>query len=296
MKIKEWLKNIKNDLNEIQEIRAKTPKVRFKSIKLEAYIGNWMRIIPFSKVTRIYKISNQELTKVELNFGRLLKEIGINEQETCIIFPISKYYESNLTFNCILESTGQSIEITLRPGDCIDFSPEMIISIPNGSVCYEYFANLEPKLYLSRKALQNSDNTYYRDLNSYFARYKLNKQKDFSLEIEVERPNGTELKVPNGYILNNESELETYLLNLKKDADPIDVFDNFCEICFKDEPIEEIKRQRITLEFTPYSDRNYPYICKITLIDGCVQVFLDDNGQILTVSSNYANRKELKKN
>lgn len=293
MKLIEYLENIKTSIIQNQKRKKSTPKVEIKDFSLKANIGHWLGVIPLNKVNNYLELTDKEIEEIELRFGELLKEIGISEDETCIL---SGYNKRNFLFNCLLKKKGTSLRIFLNYGDGIDFSPEMVVI--NGEVTnnYDYYNNLEPKLYFRRRTIRNSNNIYFRDFYSYFANIALTSENSYLLKIHVNRPDGLQSEIPNGFILNNESELETYLLNLKKDANAIDVFDNFCEICFKDEPIEEIKKQRITLEFTSYSDSNHPYICKITLIDGRIQIFIDDNGQILTFSSNYANRKELKKN
>lgn len=282
MKLKEYLQNIRRQIIENRQMRDENPKVRFKSLKLEAAIGHWLGIIPLDKTSRIYKISNRELTSVELEFEKLLKELGVNEMETCELSPINISDNSDIIFNCSFVSSGASKKIILRYGDCIDFSPEMIITTPLCSFSYEYFNNLNPKLYLREKGIQNTEtkSTYYRELCSYSAKFKLVKKNGFSLEIEVDRPNGTEVKIPNGFVLDNESELEKYLLNLPTDANPVDIFNNFCEICYKGASEQEINKQNITLEYKPHllSDLNYAGVCKIILNNGTLQIYTKDKG------------------
>ncbi len=184
------------------------PKIVITDNKLIIGINKWLKEeeYPSLKTYKQKKLSKLQIIEIENKLGFLLKEIGINKNETCIL---SNFDENLYTFNCHLKESNIDILINLR---WKNETKEIIVEKQNTKEVYTYNQEKlkKPKLNLKAYTITNeqNSNTYYRYLSKKIISIKLQNQNNY-LELNIEKPNKNEtLK------LENESEITNYLLNL----------------------------------------------------------------------------------
>ncbi len=142
------------NLNGLLKIITKepvTPKVVFKELNLQVAIGQWLGILASQQsiktpdytmytllsadeLLKCNYISKEELNLVTEKFGHLLKIIGVDNNETCVL---SKYDEHTFSFNCLFKKSGENAEINLRWSN-LDDAAEFNINYRNQRSTYYY--------------------------------------------------------------------------------------------------------------------------------------------------------------
>ena len=228
------------------------PLVKFNDTKLQLKIGEWTGILNSKKLSQLSYLNNypyldvEELIKktniledttdllnnISKEFGKILKELGVDKDEIC---TIDYHNIDDFSFNCHFEKANKDAKISLKWDD-IDHDPRISIEDNNKKEEYYYgraYNNKPSKLYFKNYTLYRENNSLFRYLTESFASFRLN-ENNYSLSLEVSRPKGNKDSV---YKLNNEEELQEYLLNLSFPIDISDVYKHISEIALG--PINE---------------------------------------------------------
>lgn len=232
-------------------ISKERPKIIFEEPTLQFAIGQWLKILPTVMVTNFFgverrknldykslrkskKISKSELTLVSMVFEMLLKKIGIENKEICVL---NNFDEEKFTFDCNLIKSKEKISIFIRQEDYFEFGPELTITTDKYEKTYDYSKNYNNKnmtLILRYYTLKNNDNnnTCFRYLGDHSTCFKL-KNGDLELSINVYAPYDYILtESPEGkFRLKNEEQFEEYLLNLSAPIDILSVYNMFRKTC-----------------------------------------------------------------
>ena len=229
--------NILKDKKEILDV----PKVIFKDSELQFTIGQWLGILSSQKNWvnshfAIYKyLKAKKFREIEKKFGLLLKMTGIENTETCIL---SQFNKNNFSFNCHFNNSDNDANISLRWGDMIDFNSELIINYQNECKTYDYWTEYgenTTRLKLQDYTIKNpeNENSCYRYLSTYKIYFTLTNGK-YSFLIEIERPESIKADIFGDYDyvfrLENEDQLQQYLLGLTFPLEIDEVYKKICEI------------------------------------------------------------------
>ncbi len=253
MNIKEIIKRKKNKVSDVPKVEKRTPdvpKVVCEDLELQVAIGQWLGVLSSvqsfgnSALTVYTQLSAEELIErtgipidkfeeIEAKFGFLLKTVGIENTETC---TLDQFDKNNFSFNCHFDNRGDDATISLRWGSMIDSGPEFIIDYQNESRTYDYWAEAEEKsakLKLQHYTIKNPENgnSCYRSFSPYKAHFTLTSD-EYSLSIEVARPESIKTSILSGYIfrLENEEQLQQYLLGLTFPLKLDEVYKRICAI------------------------------------------------------------------
>ena len=283
---KEKKDNLKND----QEV-LDVPKVEFANLELQGTIGQWLGVLSsrqsvgnsfFSVSTHLsveelikkVNISEKQWKEVETKFAILLKLAGIPSTETCILGNLNK---DDGTFECVFKNSEEDANIAIRWGDMLDYWPELTISYQNESKTYDYFEETKDnpmQLRLNHYKIKNptNGNSCYRYLSEYTSYFTL-KSGEYSLKIEIKRPESVNTYEVSNYTfrLENEEELQKYLLNLTFPLDINEVYKKIREISVS--AVEEYPsfKLKVTKEL---DEKNIKITDMMILKDGQLENFI----------------------
>lgn len=166
------------------------------------------------------------LNRVKQEFGRILKMAGVPEDEVCIIDQFDK---ENFSCRVHFYRENKDYAMSFRWGDPIDNLAQITIADDKRSDTYEYLhytdgttpSELTPYHY----TIKNGDTSCYRFLSAYSAPYRVS-NGDYTFTIDVARPESITTPGYTGYRfhLNNEAQLEEYLLGLTFPFDISEVY------------------------------------------------------------------------
>lgn len=118
----------------------------------------------------------------------------------------------------------------------LDDGPEFTINYQNMSKTYDYWQEYEERsirLKLQHYTINNPENgnSCYKDLSVDTANFIL-KNGEYSFSIDIKRPKSSKVDVLSDYVfrLENEEQLQQYLLGLTFPLDINEVFKKICEI------------------------------------------------------------------
>lgn len=256
-KIIEKIKGVntdKNDNNKNEDVINVTPvdldvpKVIFKNIILEVTIGQWLGIfsslvgrgnsefkiythLAAEELMEFLSPSSKDLDIVALKFGALLKSIGVDSSETCVLGDFDK---DKFTFKCHFDNSGEDVSMKASWGDGIDFGPELTIESEKASKTYDYISEYKERpasLHLQHSTIKNPDNdsSCYRFMSPYSLSLSLS-NGSHNLELNISRPNYNvdDPRRDEDFVLKNEDELRQYLLGL---SFPINIGEVYKDIC-----------------------------------------------------------------
>lgn len=258
MNIKDIFKGKKKEENKILDIPADekkaldVPKVVFGDLELQVTIGQWLGILSSQQgfgnygFTIYTHLSAEELMKkvnipaekfeeIVTKFGLLLKLAGIDNTETC---TLNQFDKDKFSFNCHFNNSGNDANISLKWGNMIDFGPELTINYQNECKTYDYWSETEEKstrLKLQHYAIKNpeNENFCYRYLSPYKTYFTLT-SGEYSFSIEIDRPESIKVDIFSDYDyvfrLENEEQLQQYLLGLTFPLEINEVYKKICEI------------------------------------------------------------------
>lgn len=252
-------------------ISKEMPKIIFEEPTLQFAIGQWLEVLPTVVVTNFlsikrrkildYKslmkskmIGKSELSLVSMVFGMLLKKIGIENKEVCVL---NNFDEEKFTFDCNLTKSNEKIAMFIRWEDYVEFGPELTITTDRYEKTYDYSKNYNNKsmtLVLRYYTLKNkqNNNECFRYLGDNSTSFKL-KNGALELSINVYAPydyilsESTEGK----FRLKNEEEFEEYLLSLSFPIDILSVYNMFLKTCLD----EGIKYPSIEIKVEKSDDK-----------------------------------------
>lgn len=238
------------DISKAEEELLDVPKVVFEDLELQVTIGQWLGILSSQqsfgnsgftvythlsaeKLMKKVNIPAQKFEEIVTKFGFLLKLAGVDNTETC---TLDQFDKDNFSFNCHFNNRNNDANISLRWGDMIDFGPEFTINYQNESKTYNYYEESEEKpirLELQHYTIKNpeNENSCYRYLfpdETYFT--LTNGEYNFS--IEIKRPESIKVDIFSEYVfrLENEEQLQQYLLGLTFPLEINEVYKKICEI------------------------------------------------------------------
>lgn len=249
-------------------ISKEMPKIIFEETTLQFAIGQWLEVLPTVVVTNFLSIKRRkildykslmkskmvgksELSLVSMVFGMLLKKIGIENKEVCVL---NNFDEEKFTFDCNLTKSNEKIAMFIRWEDYVEFGPELTITTDKYEKTYDYSKNYNNKsmtLILRYYTLKNkqNNNECFRYLGDNSTCFKL-KNGDLELSINVYAPYDYILTetTEGKFRLKNEELFEEYLLNLTLPIDILSVYDMLRKTCLDEwikYPSIEIKVEKI---------------------------------------------------
>lgn len=294
------------DISKGEKEALDVPTVIFEDLELQVTIGQWLGILSSqqgfenSDFTIYTHLSAEELMKkvnipaekfekIVTKFGLLLKIVGIENTETCIL---NQFDKDNFSFNCHFNNSGNDANISLRWGDMMDFNPEFTINYQNESKTYDYLAEAEEKiarLKLQHYTVKNPENgnSCYRYLSPYTADFTLT-NGEYSFSIEIKRPESIKVDVFSDYVfrLKDEKQLQQYLLGLIFPLEINEVYKKVCEISTS--LINEYPSFKIEVE-RKLNEKNNKTTDMISLNYGQLKNFIiTKSGRTITIDS-YGN-------
>ena len=205
---------------------------------LEDKIAQWLGVIPYTYQKPMKKMTDIEHNKTIEKLRTLLSQAGIDLSERMIL---SDYDEKNNSFMCELQDSNQKIKISIRFGDGFDFCDDITMSyVDEGKEC-SYFkydnrdkSQSELKLYqvtesLINKKTGNEDAKYTRLISPYRCEY-LVENGDYSLSLQIYRPDDANDHSDEQYRLKNEETMKDYISGLSFPTDFVEVYKKICEI------------------------------------------------------------------
>ncbi len=260
MNIKKLFKSKKSKDNQSLDIiknekeTLDVPKVIIEDSELQVIIGQWLGILSSKQVfgnshfaiyTRLsvkdlmnqVDIPAEKFKEITTKFGLLLKIVGIENTETC---TLNQFDKNNLSFNCHFNNRNTNANISLKWSDILYSGTEFIINYKNESKTYDYLPEVEEenkptRLNLHHYTIKNpeNDNSCFRYLSPYSAYFRLT-NGEYSLSIEMKRPENIKvnMKINYDYIfkIENEEQLQQYLLGLTFPVEINEVYKKICEI------------------------------------------------------------------
>ncbi len=240
--------NKNEDVINVTPVDLDVPKVIFKNIILEVTIGQWLGIfsslvgrgnsefkiythLAAEELMEFLSPSSKDLDIVALKFGALLKSIGVDSSETCVLGDFDK---DKFTFKCHFDNSGEDVSMKASWGDGIDFGPELTIESEKESKTYDYISEYKERpasLHLQHSTIKNPDNdsSCYRFMSPYSLSLSLS-NGSHNLELNISRPNYNvdDPRRDEDFVLKNEDELRQYLLGL---SFPINIGEVYKDIC-----------------------------------------------------------------
>lgn len=241
-----------------EEIKA--PKVKFKDIELEVSVGQWMEVLANKSRTQAgeglafitsisastllkYGVSRDELNMVDKAFGELLLQIGVPEDEICII---DDYDDKACSFNCHFQNMNEDAKMRISWGS-MDDMPELVVDYKNVYRCYDFYAEREDrprKLELASFRIQNPENNneVYSWMSPFTVNYTITNGSR-KMTIKVERPDYVEELYDYVFRINDDLSFVQYLLGV---SFPVSVDQVYKELSsrldkIEDNPIVEVK-------------------------------------------------------
>ena len=244
------------------------PKVVIEDLELKVTIGQWLGLLYSQKgfgksgfmlythlsaeeLMKKVNIPDEKMQEIVTKFGFLLKLAGIENAETC---TLDQFDKDNYSFNCHFSNSDDDAKITLRWAEIIDLGMEITINYQNESKTYDYYwlesEEKQTRLELQRYTIKNpeNENSCYRYLSPHNV-YFLLSNGEYSFSLEIERPKNIEFDVSsnNKFRLENEEQLQQYLLGLTFPLEINEVFKKVCEIStnsIEEYPIFKIEVKR----------------------------------------------------
>lgn len=275
------------------------PTVIFENKELQVKVGQWAEMLTSKKVSHIPGLSiythldADELIKsavipkelydmIANEFGKILLKVGVQPDEICII---SGHDKDNFSFNCHLKNSDKDKKISLRWGDPIDNLPEIIVQDESKEERYEYYPEYDNKpsnLLLRFQTLYRNNNSLFRYLYGYDTMFRLSDGSK-KLQLDVTRPDYITEAGYDGYQyrLNNEEELQEYLLELSFPIDINEVYKIISEISLdsiKDYPEIKIVVKDEKGNTTDEIKLHYGKLEKFTMTKNGKTVSIDNNG------------------
>ncbi len=225
-----------------EERKQEIPKVIFDDLVLQVAVGEWLGILPSyrvfaeptfftpldaTEVLKGVKIPVEKLTEIAKKFGVLLRAVGIDSTETCILSGLDK---NNFSFKCHFNNSGNDANISLNWGDTISFNNEITINCQNKSKTYEVWGDFETeevRIRLQNYIIKNAanGNSCMRFLEPHNAYFEL-ENGDYRFSIDITGPRGVKSDVLK---IRNENQLQQYLLGLTFHFDINEVYKKICE-------------------------------------------------------------------
>lgn len=204
------------------------PQIIFENFKITIALGKWLGIIPtldhFHISKKILQIKN-----IQKIFGQILKQAGIDSNETCIL---TNFRKNDFSVTCELKNKNQKINIKLGlyyfRG--IPYST-LSIKSPTETKNFNYLeATTEKPMELSLYARQiknpETGNICEQRLYSSHIEFQI-KSKDNRFSFIVNRVGNCD---PEIFRLENEDELIKYFLNLTFPANISEIYQKIKEI------------------------------------------------------------------
>ncbi len=228
--------------------KEKVPKVIFNDEELHVIVGQWLEVLASKNCSRVgvgaslitqlpadsllqSGISQDEWAEVDYTFGMLLKQIGIEEKETCLF---DDYNKEEFSFNCHFQELNDDAKIRLRWGSLIDDLPAMIIEYKNIVRAYDYHVgNSErPKaITISSFTAKNPENG--NKVSTYASPYNANfevSNADIIMNITVDRPEEIDARGDYIFRLKNDDKLVEYFLDMSFPPNLAEVYKKICEV------------------------------------------------------------------
>ncbi len=315
---------MKNHLEILKEKLIKSgksldvPKVDFESLELQIEVGKWLEILNTLRVTgnkdfkmyssletseiikeKLYK--EEDLKKINLEFGKLLKLVGVEVPNICFIKDFNK---EDLSFKCHFINTCDDAIISLRYGSFMDESPKFIIDYRNVIRNYDYYRmpkdsfNLE----LQHFTIKNptNGNSCKRFLSPY-SFYIDGFSGKYHLSLSISEPWNIRSNHPKGYIhkFDNEEKLQSLLLELTYPCNINDLFNNIINLLGISE--EDLKRyEEFKLEIEKEVNQNKKEttdeilikdgkLSVLTITKNDITISYNEEGTVKCVINNYSN-------
>lgn len=212
----------KND-NKLRRVKNE-PKVIFKNMELQIVIGQWLGVLPtvnfnehlFQNIDSGTILKNNGLTKsqkekIDFLFGQILKQIGVSENEVCIVTDLK---QNNFCFKVYLKN-GRCLNMQIVVDENKEFLSEL--KVDWGKKIETYFLSVTKLASLNLQCYELissiNGNKCLRNFSLDLASFNLENNGN-NLSIVVTRPENEELQKRLAVIfrLGDEKELERYLL------------------------------------------------------------------------------------
>lgn len=291
------------DIPKVEKEILDVPKVVFEDLELQITVGQWLGVLSSqqsfgnSGLTIYTHLSAEELMKkvnipaekfeeIVTKFGLLLKLVGVDNAETC---TLDQFDKDNFSFNCHFNNRSDDAKISLRWGCMMDSSPAFNIDCLTENRTYNYYEEYqdEPtRIKLQHYTIKNPENgnSCYRYLSPYRIYFTVT-NGEYSFSIEIERPESIKVDFFSDYVfrLENEEQLQQYLLGLTFPLEINEVYKRICEIstssvndypCFK----IEVKRK--------LDEENNKTTDMVSLNHGQLKTFIiTKGGRTITIDS-----------
>lgn len=186
------------------------PKIRFENFKLKIALVKWLGIIPtYNKFQISRKIL--EFKNIETQFAQILKQAGIDCNETCLL---KDYRKNDHSAICELQNSGKKIKIKFASYHSHGF-PYYTFSVKANeeTKCFNY-DNGQRTLSLYSRIIINKENgnTCKQFLYASHIEFQIkNKDHQFRLRVNNSKETNTD---DDRFKLENEEQLIEYLLGL----------------------------------------------------------------------------------
>lgn len=234
------MKNLK-----VKEVSSNTkkediPKVCFHNFDLQIEIGKWLGILESDKSYKLptllskynfsFKIEKmlvprKKRKEIEFKFRELLYQIGLEES-----FYYIKIIDIKLdSIHISLEGEKENIDILLQYG-IVDWDFKLISKNEKEKRIYRFIKN-KMQLELLSYTCNNAEhgNLVEHEIHPELACFKL-KQNGKYLSIQIEKPSNKKFDYTNGFRIQQEQELNDYLLSLSFPIQIEQVYRKICEI------------------------------------------------------------------
>ena len=281
------------------------PTVIFDDLELQVKVGQWAEMFTSKKVSKYPELSiysyldaDELIKKVDIpqdlldmiskEFGRILAQMGVDKDEVCTITNLNK---KDFSFDCHFKNNNNNkvSRISLRWGDFMDNFPSITIQDERKQEKYDYIPKYEEKpskLIKRTTTLYRGNNSLYRYLYGYDTMFRLSNENQ-SLQLDVTRPDSITEHGYDGYQyrLNNEEELQNYLLDLAFPIDIAEVYNNISKIALgpiNDYPeIKIVAQKKIDEKNSITTDEiilNYGKLDKFTITKNGRTISIDKDG------------------
>lgn len=283
------------------DIYSDVPEVVFDTLELQVTIGQWLGILSSRQgisgagltisthldaedLMRRLAIPSSDLELISKKFGLLLKAAGVDSSEVC---ALSNFDKKHFSCNCKFSNTDEDALLSITWGDWMDSGPELTIKSGNETRTYDYYDayNERPAgLHLQHLSIKNPENgnSCFRFMSPYSSYFSL-ENGDYTFKIEIDRPKTTAADPLSGkdFKLNNEDELQQYLLGLTFPLDISEVYKMICKISV--DSIYAFPSFNITVEKA--EDKKTKKVTdKISLKNGQLEKFvLTKNGKTIAI-------------
>lgn len=210
--------------------RKKGPKVKFKDKELHITIGQWMEMLVsresrggggITLITHLAAstllnegIGFRELNEVSESFAKLLMDIGVPENETCIF---DNFDSKKGTFTCHFKNMNEDAKMQITWGSMLDELPGLIVEYRNIKRVYDYHIaqeNSPRRLVLSHFNAKNpvNGNEVYSFMSPFSTSFTVSNGNKV-LEVKVNRPDHIKELFDYTFRLQDDVSLVEYLLD-----------------------------------------------------------------------------------